>query len=120
MTRRERTNCSTEKRSMGRASKMARNERDSNTTYATTANNANEFATCILSAGSSPWNKLIAKERYEKERHISYLLENKNVHYMLYTHTKFYNITNYVSSLSLKYKKLKNNIILYYIVLYII
>ena len=65
---------------------MARNERDDDTTYVTTANNANEFATCILSAGSSPWNKLITKEQYEKNQYVSYLLENKNIHYMLYIH----------------------------------
>lgn len=49
---------------------MARNERDGDTTYATTANNANEFATRILSARSSPWNEPIAEEQYENEWYV--------------------------------------------------
>lgn len=57
---------------------LARNERDEGTTYATTANNANEFATRILSARSSPWNEPIAKEWYENERHVVVSLRERD------------------------------------------
>jgi len=59
---------------------MAKNERDGGMTYATTANNANEFALRILSAESSPWNEPIVEERYERR----YPLGQRN--YILYIH----------------------------------
>lgn len=91
MARRERANCSVENEAYGTSKRLG--ERDEGTTYATTANNANEFATRILSARSSPWNEPIAEEWYENERHVVMSLgekdkkrnrERKIAYYILY------------------------------------
>jgi len=63
---------------------MARNERDGGMTYATTTNNANEFAPRILSAESSPWNESIAEERY---KHDNVILSDNEI--TCYTYIKF-------------------------------